>query len=137
MENNQKRTLLNMAYYTLFGLGVLFSGLFFIRTIYSTMPTYVKIIYYVWTILLIGNLVFDMYCTRKHTMKYISGIIYFILTLLCVVMAIDVFFMQGISLQVITSLEITYFIDMILSFMPIMIGIYAYIFGERLINFND
>lgn len=137
MENNHKRILLNMAYYTLFGLGILFSVLFFLRTIYSTMPAYVKIIYYIWTVLLVCNLVFDVICTRKHIMKYISGIIYFILTLLCVVMAIDVFFMQGISLQVVTNIEFTYFIDMILSFAPIIVGIYAYLFGERIINFND
>lgn len=137
MENNQKRTLLNLAYYTLTGLGVLFSVLFFLRTIYSTMPAYIKIIYYVWTVLLVGNLMFDIICTRKHTMKFISGIIYFILSLLCVVMAIDVFFVQGISLQVLTTFEFSYFIDVVLSFTPVIIGIYAYLFGEKLINFND
>lgn len=137
MGNNHKRILLNMAYYTLFGLGVLFSVLFFLRTIYSNMQLYIKIIYYVWTAGLVGNLVFDVVCTRRHEMKYISGMIYFVLTLLCVVMAIDVFFMQGINLKSITNLEFTYFIDMVLSFTPIMISIYAYLFGERLINFND
>lgn len=136
MENNHKRILLNMAYYTLFGLGVLFSVLFFLRTIYSNVPTYIKIIYYVWTALLVGNLVFDVFCTRKRMMKYIVGIVYFILTLLCVVMAIDVFFTQGVSIQVITNLEFTYFIDVVLSFTPVMLGIYAYLFGEKLINFD-
>lgn len=137
MENNHKRILLNMAYYTLFGLGVLFSVLFFLRTIYSNVPTYIKIIYYIWTALLVGNLVFDVVCTRRHEMKYICGIAYFVLTLLCVVMAIDVFFTKGVSLQAITSIEFTYFIDTILSFIPVTLGIYAYLFGEKLINFYD
>ena len=137
MENNHKRILLNMSYYTLFGLGVLFSILFILRTIYSDMQLYVKIIYYVWSAGLIGNLIFDVICTRKHEMKYISGFIYFVLTLLCVVMAIDVFFMQGISFRTITNVEFTYFIDMVLSFTPIVISIYAFLFGEKLINFND
>ena len=59
----------------------------------------------------------------------------FVLTLLGVVMAVDVFFMQGVSFKAITSLEITYFINISLSFMPLYLGIFAYIFGEKIISF--
>lgn len=137
MENNQKRSLLNMAYYTLIGVAIIFSVLFILRTSFSTLPFIIQIIYYIWSVALILNLLFDVYCTLKHRMKYISGLIFFILTVLCVVMAIVVFFAQGISIEVITVLEITYFINMFLSFTPIALGIYAFLFGEKIINFHD
>ena len=97
MENNQKRALLNMAYYTLIGVAMIFSVLFILRTSFSTLPFIIQVIYFIWTGALIINLAFDVYCTMRHRMKYISGMIFFVLTLLCVVMAIVVFFVQGIS----------------------------------------
>lgn len=137
MENNQKRNLLNMAYYGMVALVVLFSVIFFIRVNQSTLPTLIQIIYYVWAVALIIAIIFDVYCTMKHNMKYYAGLILFVLALLCVIMAIVVFFNQGISFAVITEAEITYFINIILSFVPIKLGIFAYLFGQKIINFND
>jgi len=137
MENNQKRILLNMAYYSLFGLSILFTVLFVLRIVYSNLPLYIQIIYYAWSAVLIFNLIFDLICTRRNSMKFISGIIYFILAFLTVVMAVDVFFMKGVSFRAITNLEFVYVIEMILNFTPITLAIYAYLFGEKIINFKD
>ncbi|MBE5745681.1 MAG: hypothetical protein E7359_00105 [Clostridiales bacterium] len=137
MENNQKRNLLNMSYYALIIGAILFSVVFFLRTTFSTLPIIIQIIYYVWTIALVLNLLFDVYCTMKHRMKYFSGLIFLILGVLCSIMAIVVFFVQGISLEIIGTNEITYFINIALSISPVVLGIYAYIFGEKIINFND
>ena len=137
MENNQKRSLLNMAYYSLIGVSLIFSILFILRTSFSTLPFYIQIIYYIWSVALIINLIFDVYCTMKHRMKYISGLIFFVLSLLCVVMAIIVFFVQGISVEVIRTVEITYFMNIALSITPVTLGIYAFLFGEKIINFNN
>jgi len=137
MENNQKRILLNMAYYTLVALGILFSVLFMLRIAASTLPVLIKIIYYIWSVVLIITLLFDIYCTMKHEKKYITGIIFFVLTILCVIMAAVVFFVQGISFGLITTTEVAYFINIALSFMPIQTAIYAFLFGERIINFHD
>jgi len=137
MENNHKRILLSMAYYTLIGLGILFSVFFVLKVGFSTLPALIQIIYYVWTIALVLNLLFDVYCTMKHRMKYFSGLIFLILGVLCSIMAIVVFFVQGISLEIIGTNEITYFINIALSISPVVLGIYAYIFGEKIINFND
>lgn len=137
MENNQKRSLLNLAYYTLIALGVIFSVIFILRIAASTLPILIKIIYYIWSAVLIISLLFDVYCTMKHKKKYITGLIFFVLTILCVIMAAVVYFTQGISLALITTTEVTYFINMALSFMPIKLAIFAYLFGERIINFHD
>ncbi len=135
MENSQKRVLLNMAYFTLIGLAIISCVFFILRISFSNLPLYIQIIYYIWTGALILNLSFDIVCTIQKRMKFISGIIMFVLTLLGVVMAVDVFFMQGVSFKAITSLEITYFINISLSFMPLYLGIFAYIFGEKIISF--
>lgn len=137
MENNHKRILLSMAYYTLIGLGVLFSVLFFLRVAFSTLPDLIKIIYYIWSIGLVATLGFDVYCTMKHRMKYYAGLAFFVLALLCVIMAVVVFFVQSISFRLITNLEVTYFINMALSFIPIKLSIFAFFFGEKIINFHD
>lgn len=137
MENNHKRILLSMAYYTLIGLGVLFSVLFVLRVAFSTLPLLIQIIYYVWALVLVITLFYDVYCTMKHRMKYYAGLIFFVLTLLCVIMAIVVFFVQGITFRLITTSEVTYFINMTLSFIPIKLGIFAFLFGEKIINFHD
>ena len=137
MENNQKWILLNVAYYTLVAIGILFSVLFMIRIANSTLPALIQIIYYIWAVALIMTLIFDIYSTMKHEKKYIVGLIFFILTILCVIMAAVVYFVQGITLVTITTSEITYFINMYLSFVPIKLAIFAFLFGERIINFND
>ena len=137
MENNQKRLFLNMAYYSLIGITILFCTTFVFRVIYSAMPLYIKIIYYVWTGALVLTIIYDLICTYNRGMKYISGLILYILAILSIIMAIDVFFMQGISIKTITNIEFTYFINMALSFIPIKLAIFAYLFGEKLINFND
>jgi len=137
MENNHKRILLSMAYYTLIGLGILFSVFFVLKVGFSTLPALIQIIYYVWSAGLILTLLFDVYCTMKHRMKYYAGLILFILTLLCVVMAVVVFVVQGITFRLVTETEIGYFITMVTSFMPIKLAIFAYLFGQKIINFHD
>lgn len=135
MENSQKRILLNITYYTLISFGIISSVLFILKIAFSNLPLYIQIIYYIWSGLLILYLIFDVFCTIKKVLKFVSGIILFVLAILCVIMAVDVFFMQGVSLKGISTLEISYFINMSLSFMPIYLSFFAYIFGEKLVNF--
>lgn len=135
MENSQKRVLLNIAYFTLIGLAIISCVFFILRISFSLLPLYIKIIYYIWAGALILNLSFDIVCTIQKRMKFISGIIMFVLTLLGIIMAVDVFFMQGVTFKAITNLEITYFINTSLSFMPLYLGIFAYIFGEKIVTF--
>lgn len=137
MENNQKRVLLNLAYFTLIGLGIIFSILFAVRVANSTLPILVQIIYYVWTAVLVITLIYDVYCTFRGGMKYYVGWIFFILTLLCVIMAAVVFVVDGISIAGIETAEIGYFINTMISFIPVKLAIFAFLFGQKIINFHD
>ena len=121
--------------YTLISFGIISSVLLILKIAFSNLPLYIQIIYYIWSSLLILYLIFDVFCTIKKVLKFVSGIILFVLSILCVIMAVDVFFMQGVSFKGISTLEINYFINMSLSFMPIYLSFFAYIFGEKLVNF--
>ena len=136
MDFRQKKVLLNISYYTLIGLGILSSVLFILKVAFGNFPLYIQIIYFVWSGLLILYLIFDIFCTIKREFKFISGIILFVLALLCVIMAVDVFFMQGVSFRAVTNLEVTYFINMSLSFLPVYLSFFAFIFGQKLIDFS-
>lgn len=136
MDFRQKKVLLNISYYTLIGLGIFSSILFILKVAFSNMPVYIQIIYYIWCGFLILYLFFDVFCTIKQRFKFISGIILFVLALLGVIMAVDVFFMQGVSFRAVTNLEVTYFINMSLSFLPVYLSFFAFIFGQKLIDFN-
>ena len=91
MDFRQKKVLLNISYYTLIGLGIFSSILFILKVAFSNMPVYIQIIYYIWCGFLILYLFFDVFCTIKQRFKFISGIILFVLALLGVIMAVDVF----------------------------------------------
>ena len=137
MENNQKRSLLNLSYYTLIILGIITSVLFAIRVASTAIPALIQVVYYVWTAVLVITLIFDVICTRNGGRKYISGMIFYILFVLCAIVPMVIFFTQGLTFAGITLAETNYFINIVLSFIPIILGIYAFIFGERIINFND
>lgn len=134
MQIDQKKVLLNITYYTLIGLSLLTSALFILKVAFGNFPMYIKIIYFIWSGLLILYIAFDVFCTIRRVLKFVSGIILFVLALICVIMAVDVFFMQGVSFRTVTNLEVTYFINMSLSFLPVYLSFFAFIFGEKIVE---
>lgn len=136
MTENQKRILLNITYYTLVGLSFLSCVLLILRIIFSNLPLYIQILYYVWSGLLFFYLIFDIVCTNKKRLKFVSGIVLFILSLICVILAVDVFFVQGVTFTQVRNLEVTYFINTSLSFFPVYLAFFAFIFGEKIVNFK-
>lgn len=134
MQIDQKKVLLNITYYTLIGLSLLTSVLFILKVAFGNFPMYIKIIYFIWSGLLILYIAFDVFCTIRRVLKFVSGIILFVLALICVIMAVDVFFMQGVSFRAVTNLEVTYFINMSLSFLPVYLSFFAFIFGEKIVE---
>lgn len=134
MQIDQKKVLLNITYYTLIGLSLLTSALFILKVAFANFPMYIKIIYFIWSGLLILYIAFDVFCTIRRVLKFVSGIILFVLALICVIMAVDVFFMQGVSFRAVTNLEVTYFINMSLSFLPVYLSFFAFIFGEKIVE---
>ena len=82
-----KKILAIIVYYTLAVLALISAGFFIYCLVVKDVALWAKIIYYVWTGLVIGVLIFDIICTNSHEGKTISGLIIYVLSVLAVVMA--------------------------------------------------
>ncbi len=82
-----KKVLAIIVYYTLIALAMVSAGFFVYCLVVKDVALWAKIIYYVWTGFVVGNLIFDIICTNTHEGKTISGFIVYVLSVLAVVMA--------------------------------------------------
>lgn len=91
MDNSLKRTLYNIGYYCLCALVIAFSILFMVAMTRTGVAMYQQIVYYIWAILLILNVLFDIMATMHPALKFISGLIFYSLVFLMIVMGIIVY----------------------------------------------
>ena len=82
-----KKVLAIIVYYTLVVLAMIMAGFFIYCLAVKDVALWAKIIYFVWTGLVFGVLIFDIICTNTHDGKTISGLIVYVLAVLAVVMA--------------------------------------------------
>ncbi len=82
-----KKVLAIIVYYTLIVLAMVSAGFFVFCLAVKDVALWAKIIYYVWTGLVVGVLFFDIICVNTHEGKTISGLIIYVLSILAVVMA--------------------------------------------------
>ncbi len=88
MSEESKKILAIVVYFTLAVLAVASAGFFIFALVAKTLPMWAKVIYYIWSGLVIGAVVFDVICTMTGEGKYISGFIIYVLSVLCVIMSI-------------------------------------------------
>ena len=94
MSVENKKILSIIVYYTLAGLAVLSAGFFLYCCIVRDVVLWAKIVYFVWIGLVIGTVIFDIICTTNREGKEISGLIVYILSMLSIVMACILYFMN-------------------------------------------
>ena len=90
-----KRTSDMVIYYTLAILALASSAFFIYVLSVRDVVLWAKIVYYVWTGFVIGVIIFDIICTNTHEGKRISGMIVYILSVLAVIMAIILYFLNS------------------------------------------
>lgn len=88
MDIRDKRMLSNLTYYTLLIISLGLSALFCVALATYAVPVWAMIIYYVWTAIAIGVLVFDAYCMFTKGNKYLSGLVLYFLAISAVIMSI-------------------------------------------------
>lgn len=88
MEADYKKTLLNIAYYGTAILTIALAICFMVGMSLRGVAMYQQVIYYIWAILLILTIVFDIISTHNGTMKFIIGLIVVGLTFLCILVGI-------------------------------------------------
>ena len=92
MEFYGKKILLNMVYYTLIALLVAVGITFMVFLGTSDIALYSKIGYFILASLFILLVIFDIICTCLNQMKFVSGIILYVLTVATIVMSTESLF---------------------------------------------
>lgn len=94
MSVTNKKILSIVVYYTLAVLALLSAGFFLYVNIIKDVALWAKIIYFVWIGFVIGEVIFDIICTSTGEAKTISGMIVYILSVLSVIMACVLYFIN-------------------------------------------
>ena len=95
MSVRDKRILSTIVYYTLIALALVNVGFFIFALVVKDVVMWAKVIYFIWSGLVIGVLIFDIICTSSHEAKAISGWIVYILSVLAVIMAVILYFIHA------------------------------------------
>ncbi len=95
MSVNSKKGLSTIVYYTLAVLALLSAGFFIYCLMVKDVVMWAKVVYFVWAGLVIGAIIFDVICTGRGEGKIASGFIIYVLSLLAVVMACILYFLNS------------------------------------------
>ncbi len=95
MSVQNKRILSTVVYYTLAGLALLMSAFFVYALSVRGAALWVKIVYFIWIGFVAAEIIFDIICTSCGEAKTISGFITYILSVLAVVVACIVYFVNA------------------------------------------
>lgn len=87
MTINNKKLLTTIVYYTLAGLCLFSVGFFIYALCVKDVALWAKIVYFVWSGLVIGEVVYDVICTTSRQSKTMSGFAVYVLAILSVLMA--------------------------------------------------
>ncbi len=94
MSVKNKRILTTVVYYTLAALALIMSAFFIYVLIARGVALWAKIVYFVWIGFVIGAIIFDIICTSTGEAKTVSSVIVYVLSLLAVIMAGIMYFMN-------------------------------------------
>ena len=95
MSVKNKRVLSTVVYYTLAALALAMAGFFIYALIVRDMTLWSKIVYFIWIGFVIGAVIFDIICTSAGEAKTISSVIIYVLSVLAIVMACIVYFVNA------------------------------------------
>ena len=88
MSVQNKRMLSTIVYYTLAILALASAGFFIYCLIIRDVVMWAKVIYFIWSGLVIGVVIFDILCTSTGEAKTVAGLIIYILSVLAVIMSV-------------------------------------------------
>ena len=92
MSVQNKRMLSTIVYYTLAILAFASAGFFIYCLIIRDVVMWAKVIYFIWSGLVIGVVIFDILCTSTGEAKTVAGLIIYILSVLAVIMSVILYF---------------------------------------------
>ena len=134
MSVKNKKILSIIVYYTLAFLALCAAGFFIFSTIIGALPLWAKIVYYVWTGLTIGAIIFDVICTSTGEAKQVSGLIIYILSVLAVLMTMILYLVNATRTGLVATFFNTYLATVVISLMTTGYMIASWCVGESLIE---
>lgn len=136
MEVKGKRILSVITYYTLIGLALAMAVAFIFSLVFRTYPMWAEVIYFIWGGVVIGTIIFDIVCTATNHMKFVSGIMVYVLSVACVVMSVLLYLVNTTRIGLPLDLAPVFTLVTALSYLTTFLLIAEYIVGESLIEHN-
>lgn len=121
MSIRAKKILSLITYYTLFAIAVLMSAMTILFVLNRVVPMWAKVLYVLWACVVIGTLIFDIVCTTTKRMKFISGILVYVLSIVSIIVTAILYL---VSAGLTTGLTAT--------FMPVYTGIAAIVLSTTI-----
>lgn len=134
MSVKGKKILSNIVYYTLIVMALVFSAFFVFALAVKDVAMWTKVLYFVWIGITIATLIFDIICTTTRNNKHISGLIIYVLSIIAVVLALVLYFVNTGA----TGLATDYFnLFISISFLSLLttgFTIASWVIGENLVE---
>ena len=134
--NMDKKSLSGVVYYTLAILTLCFCGFFIYALIVRDAALWLKIIYFIWTGLVICNVIYDIMATRVNNGKTWSGWAVYVLSLAAVVVAIVVYFINTTRTGLATDFFNLYLSVSMISLLTTGLLIATWSVGEGIVDEN-
>ncbi len=136
MEFTGKKVLLTIVYYTLIALNLAIAITFMVFLSVSGASLFSVIGYYILTSLFVLLMIYDIICTNVKRMKFVSGLILYVLCVLTVVMAFVVYALTVVNGIVPAGIANIFTALITLSLAIAVIDIVIFSVGQKLIEFE-
>lgn len=134
MSVENKRRMSIIVFYTLAILALAHAGFFIYALIVKDVAMWAKIVYFIWSGFVIGTVIFDVICTSMGENKQVSALIIYILSILAVVMACVLYFMNTTATGLLESFLPLFTSISILSIITTGYMIATWCVGESLVE---
>ncbi|MBQ7798494.1 MAG: hypothetical protein IJ371_05165 [Clostridia bacterium] len=121
MSVKGKKILSLITYYTLFGIAILMAAMTILFVLNRVVPMWAKVLYVLWACVVIGTLIFDIVCTSTKRMKFISGIIIYVLSIVSIIVTAILYLVRSSLTAGLTA-----------TFMPVYTGIAAIVLSTTI-----
>lgn len=136
MEFNGKKILLNMVYYTVCALLLACGVTFMIFLAMSDTRTLIKVGYFILTTLFVLLMLFDIICTNLTHMKFISGLVLYVLTIVTIVMAFIVYGTWSTRGMIAVDLVNMFSTLTSMSFILAILNIIIFCVGQKIVEYR-
>ncbi len=134
MSVNNKRTLSYIIYFTLVPLAFLLSFFFAYILIARDVKMWIRVIYLIWLAVVCFTLIYDIVCSCLGKMKFSSGLIIYVLSVIAVIMAVLLYVIYTRETGLPADFLHVYVSLVVLSLSVSASMIAAYLTGESLIE---